>query len=205
VKADCAEPREDSVGEPEPRTNKDQNDTLAKPDVLPVNKPPAKGKGGYVGKTEIIPGRSSRRTVVVASGVAAVAVTIPILIGLLHNSDEKAAAATSSQLPTAPVATTTPFFGLDKQCAIVTAPSSDVFVDLGDPKPRKTKYRGNELVLYPLPQQIRGGVRFAAVRLPDRRDSPTGHGWMQADELTLATCDIPLKPLNLALPPLPDY
>jgi hypothetical protein len=75
-----------------------------------------------------------------------------------------------------------------RHCARVAVASSPVFLNVGDPKPHKHKYKEDQVQLVDLPVVTSSDGVYAAVALPAPGESPTGHGWMPQQDLIPATC-----------------
>ncbi|WP_248828631.1 effector-associated domain EAD1-containing protein [Frankia sp. Mgl5] len=130
-------------------------------------------------------GRGRVVVAVLAAGVVAVVLVTEVAFGG-NNPDTLGSTATG------------------KRCALVREPVSDVFGGAGGQGHIKVKYAGDRVVLVEIPQRIQDGARWAAVALPDRGDSPTGVGWMRADDLTSTPCEGPPALLGADSPPLPS-
>ena len=81
------------------------------------------------------------------------------------------------------------------RCSLVAADTSPVFVNLDDTKPLKHKYFNDRVRLVDR-REIVGRVAFQAVRLPVAEESPTGYGWMRADDLIDTPCQGAVRSLR---------
>jgi hypothetical protein len=73
------------------------------------------------------------------------------------------------------------------KCALVTAASSPVWVDLNDRDPLKWKIKNDRVQLIDIPLRTTQKGTLQAVAVP--KGSPTGQGWMLDSDLTLTSCD----------------
>lgn len=119
--------------------------------------------------------RMSPMSIYVKIGVVVVCMVCGLVAWLLLPSSESGA--TPSAAPT---------LATSARCALVNAPSSPVFAEIGDLSPVKFKNSGDQVRLVPSePRTGADGVVYQAVALPDPRDSSTGIGWMPKADLTL--------------------
>jgi hypothetical protein len=74
--------------------------------------------------------------------------------------------------------------GPPRRYAWVIAPTSPVYINVGDAKPLKHKFGGDRVQLVEMDSELdNAGTAFLAVALPARGESPTGYGWMPAADL----------------------
>jgi hypothetical protein len=131
-------------------------------------------------------GHRARRTVpvLVALAVAALLGAGIYLLWGVPDSRQPAVPAAPSDNPAPKVQPP------DRRCALVTAKTSPVWTNLGDAEPLKWKAEHERVRLLDLPIEATANGTFQAVYVP--HGSPTGIGWMPADDLEPTPC--PRKP-----------
>jgi hypothetical protein len=142
----------------------------------------------------VVAPRRSRRRALTTVAVAGTAILLAAVVSAaVSHGDDSDGAAGATERPAG-----------SKRCAQVRAAVSPVFVNIGDVEPLKHKGRTDRVVLVDIPQRTQSGVRRAAVLLPKEGDSPTGYGWMRAEDLTAASCEGAPPPLGADPPALPN-